>query len=211
MSAFGEQCHCGAVHEDSEDRTPALCTYPAGHGLVGPGDEPARGKPSGLRRARAQRAPATMEHGAPEGGVWWTHERAVVGVTERGFAIWRFENTDYDSEKPYTVTVQQSSLAFEHKVWVGPDGGRRMHLDVVRARMLRDALTDWLGDQPYEYDAGWRERTGAFRNGGEWGAREQAQEVLDDILQGGFETADEPTSESFLVRRRAAGPIERAV
>ena len=75
--------------------------------------------------------------------------------TSRGFRIWTFPAQDYSGEPVYTVQVQQSSLATEPKVWVGPAPqsvspraehivGGRMHLSVEAATDLRDALTEWL-------------------------------------------------------------------
>jgi len=64
--------------------------------------------------------------------------------TNRGFAIWEFPNADYRVEPERTVTVQESSLATEQRVWVGYSDGERMHLTIDAARELKDALSAWL-------------------------------------------------------------------
>lgn len=130
LASFFSSDICGAVHSDSEDAHPATCTYPHHHGPVGPSGEP-----------------QVFDHGKPEGGVWWMDETVTEGVTNRGFRLWEFPNADYAGQDSYTVTVQESSLASQRKVWVGPRRGDRMHLGVLEARMLRDALTQWLGDE----------------------------------------------------------------
>lgn len=52
----------------------------------------------------------------------------------------------YRGEGVDILQVQESSLATERKVWVGPHDGHRMHLDENTARALRDALTEFLED-----------------------------------------------------------------
>lgn len=75
--------------------------------------------------------------------------------TERGFARMEFEFSDYRGTRPRTFSVQESSLATEHKVWVGPDTlligegtgafeSTRAHLNVDEARQVRDALSAWI-------------------------------------------------------------------
>lgn len=67
--------------------------------------------------------------------------------TPRGFGVWEIPNRDYRGQPEYTVTVQESSLASERKVWLGREGTLgRMHLTEDAARAVRDALTEWLGD-----------------------------------------------------------------
>lgn len=70
--------------------------------------------------------------------------------TERGFAIWRIPNADYTGEPERIVTVQESSLATEFRVWVGYSDEQRMHLTADAARQVRDALTAWLGETGLE-------------------------------------------------------------
>jgi hypothetical protein len=64
--------------------------------------------------------------------------------TNRGFALWQILNSQYPGDEPKIVTVQESSLATEAKVWVGYEGDERMHLSAQPARDLRDALSAWL-------------------------------------------------------------------
>lgn len=58
--------------------------------------------------------------------------------TERGFAMYADHPTADGS-----FTVQESSLATERKVWVGL-GDARAHLSEAEARIVRDALTEFL-------------------------------------------------------------------
>lgn len=68
-----------------------------------------------------------------------------VRLTPRGFAVYaEFEHRDYRGDAPVTVTVQESSLASERKVWLGTEA--RLHLNEEEARIIRDALTEFLGD-----------------------------------------------------------------
>lgn len=80
-------------------------------------------------------------------------------VTERGFAVYaEFEHSDYESTAPESYTVQESSLATERKVWVG-GGTCRAHLNEAEARMVRDALNEFLAepDQPPPFSReGWK-------------------------------------------------------
>lgn len=78
---------------------------------------------------------------------------ATPSTTSRGLSLWMIENVDYDERMPYEISVQESSIATERKIWVGPDDnsqreeymrGDRMHLTEQAARDLRDALTQWL-------------------------------------------------------------------
>lgn len=64
--------------------------------------------------------------------------------TSAGFAIWRIPNADYTGQPVRTITVQESSLATEFRVWLGYDDERRMHLTADAAREVREALTAWL-------------------------------------------------------------------
>lgn len=82
---------------------------------------------------------------------------------ERGFQILDFEYHDYTSCVPRRFQVQESSLATERKIWIGPDAPEiltpgeqpnavaeehysRAHLNEAEARRVRDALTELLGD-----------------------------------------------------------------
>ena len=66
--------------------------------------------------------------------------------TPRGFAIDAdFTQQDYQGSPERAFTVQESSLATERKVWIG-SGSDRAHLNEAEARMVRDALTEFLGD-----------------------------------------------------------------
>ena len=67
-------------------------------------------------------------------------------TTSRGFALWQILNSQYPGDEPQIVTVQESSLATQAKVWVGYEGEDRMHLTAPAARDLRDALTAWLDE-----------------------------------------------------------------
>lgn len=65
--------------------------------------------------------------------------------TPRGFAIYaEFDHSDYEGDKRSLFTVQESSLATERKVWIGKDD--RAHLNEDEARIVRDALSEFLGD-----------------------------------------------------------------
>lgn len=64
--------------------------------------------------------------------------------TSRGFAMYtEFEVEGVD--ETHNFSVQESSLATEHKVWVGY-GPERAHLSVEEARLVRNALTEFIGD-----------------------------------------------------------------
>ena len=65
-------------------------------------------------------------------------------VPPRGFRYIPFR--DYASEPEKTLSVQESSLATERKLWVGDSEGARMHLSEDVVRQLRDVLTAWLDD-----------------------------------------------------------------
>ena len=70
---------------------------------------------------------------------------ALPETTERGFRYVKIPYQDYPSEPMRELTVQESSLATEHRLWVGPGEGKyRMHLSEDVARKLRDTLTAWL-------------------------------------------------------------------
>jgi len=78
------------------------------------------------------------------------------GKTERGFSLAELPFSDYEGNEPRTLQVQQSSLATEAKLWVGPEStlvttpmgqsyvAERMHLGVEEVRWLRDRLSEWL-------------------------------------------------------------------
>lgn len=66
--------------------------------------------------------------------------------TDRGFGYWLIENRDYAGDPPYRVSIQESSLATERKLWLGREGAGRMHLSEQAAREVRDALDAWLGE-----------------------------------------------------------------
>lgn len=71
--------------------------------------------------------------------------------TERGFAVYarvQIGGDGYDLIVDFTV--QESSLATERRVWVGK-GEHRGHLTEQQARAVRDALTEFLGDEGDEY------------------------------------------------------------
>ena len=67
-------------------------------------------------------------------------------TTSRGLARWNIPNRDYAGEPERTLSVQESSLASEFRVWVGYSDTQRMHLTVDAARDLRDALSEWLAE-----------------------------------------------------------------
>ena len=70
---------------------------------------------------------------------------ALPETTPRGFCYVKIPYQDYPSEPVRELTVQESSLATENRLWVGPAGGEyRMHLNEDVVRQLRDALTAWL-------------------------------------------------------------------
>lgn len=58
----------------------------------------------------------------------------------------RFEHADYEGDPERLFTVQESSLATERKVWIG-QGDERAHLNEDEARIVRDALTEFLGEE----------------------------------------------------------------
>lgn len=70
--------------------------------------------------------------------------------TPRGFALWRIPNADYTGQPVRTITVQESSIATEFRVWLGYDDEQRMHLSAEAARDVRNALTAWLGESGLE-------------------------------------------------------------
>lgn len=67
-------------------------------------------------------------------------------TTGRGFAIWEIPNSQYTGAPTQIITVQESSLATESRVWLGYRDGERMHLSTNAARSIRDALTEWLDE-----------------------------------------------------------------
>ena len=69
-------------------------------------------------------------------------------VTDRGFAWASIPYAPYEGDPVDALTVQESSLATEHRLWVGPRNDVRLHLNEEHARWLRDRLTEWLGDGP---------------------------------------------------------------
>lgn len=78
------------------------------------------------------------------------------GETERGFALAELPFSDYKDLGTRTLQVQQSSLATEDKLWVGPNTTEvlfpddslhimeRMHLGVEEVRWLHARLGEWL-------------------------------------------------------------------
>lgn len=67
--------------------------------------------------------------------------------TERGFAVYARVEIGGDGYDPIVdFTVQESSLATERRVWVGK-GEHRGHLTEQQARAVRDALSEFLGDE----------------------------------------------------------------
>lgn len=82
---------------------------------------------------------------------------SLDGATARGFEFTQFRFSDYQGAEERTYTVQESSLATERRLWVGPTNAyvdltgqgeytlmERAHLDVESVRKLRDALSAWL-------------------------------------------------------------------
>lgn len=67
-------------------------------------------------------------------------------ITPRGFRYTEIPYSDYGDEPEKILSVQESSLATERKLWVGDSEGARMHLSEDVVRQLRDALTSWLDD-----------------------------------------------------------------
>lgn len=68
--------------------------------------------------------------------------------TERGFAVYARVQIGGDGYGPIVdFTVQESSLATERRVWVGK-AEQRGHLTEQQARAVRDALSEFLGDEP---------------------------------------------------------------
>lgn len=66
--------------------------------------------------------------------------------TARGFAMYEsFEHSDYEGKAVQSFSVQESSLAYPRKVWVGA-GSNRAHLTEEEARKVRDALNEFLGE-----------------------------------------------------------------
>lgn len=69
-----------------------------------------------------------------------------VRKTPRGFNMYaEFAQRNYPGANTYIYTVQESSYAGERKVWIGPDGDRS-HLSESEARLVRDALSEFLGE-----------------------------------------------------------------
>ena len=88
-------------------------------------------------------------------GIRESQAQALPKTTERGFRVLQLSYQDYRGCEPRTFSVQKSSLATEHKLWVGPDqpeitgcgdpfSASRSHLGVNEVRQIRDALTEWL-------------------------------------------------------------------
>lgn len=77
----------------------------------------------------------------------------MTTYTARGFAVYtQFPVESYDG-KPREFSVQESSLATERRVWIGTDDptnstdpSDRAHLNETEARKVRDALSEFLGD-----------------------------------------------------------------
>lgn len=88
-------------------------------------------------------------------GISEAQSQALPKATERGFRMLKLSYRDYRGCHPRTFSVQESSLATERKLWVGPDqseivdsGGpfsaSRAHLGIAEVKQVRDALTEWL-------------------------------------------------------------------
>lgn len=67
-------------------------------------------------------------------------------ATDRGFLVASTPYAPYQGDPVDALTVQESSLATENRLWVGPRNGERLHLNVETATWLRDRITEWLGD-----------------------------------------------------------------
>lgn len=118
-----------------------------------------------------------------------------------------FDHADYHGEASGIYTVQESSLATEHKVWVGFNE-QRAHLSVDEARIVRDALTEFIDAHAYYEDEAALD--GAMEDAA------KAQQALKDItflwdwrVNQGYPflrfTEDVPTMRSIL----AKVPIEK--
>lgn len=67
--------------------------------------------------------------------------------TPRGFAVYdEFEYAMYEGQETQPYSIQESSLAYPRKVWVGAGLGGRAHLTEEEARKVRDALNEFLGE-----------------------------------------------------------------
>lgn len=86
-------------------------------------------------------------------------EEAIPETAPRGFRRLEVPFHDYRGSGERIFTVQESSLATERRLWVGPtdayadlngDGAltlmERAHLDEDTVRKVRDAMTAWLGE-----------------------------------------------------------------
>ena len=67
--------------------------------------------------------------------------------TTRDFGLWEIPVGGDDYDPVGTFQVQESSLATERRCWIGLKGTHRLHATVEEARRIRDALTEWLGDE----------------------------------------------------------------
>jgi hypothetical protein len=75
--------------------------------------------------------------------------KRTIGRTPRGFRLYaRFDHRDYHTDLPERYSVHESSLATERKVWVGGED-RKAHLNEAEARMVRDALSEFLNERPW--------------------------------------------------------------
>lgn len=88
-------------------------------------------------------------------GIKEAQSQALPKATERGFRMLKFSYRDYRGCRPRTFSVQESSLATERKLWVGPDQSEivdsvgpfpasHAHLGIAEVKQVRDALTEWL-------------------------------------------------------------------
>ena len=92
-----------------------------------------------------------------------------VNETQRGFGVYaEFAQRDYPGAATSIYTVQESSLASERKVWIGPPIGRA-HLSESEARVVRDALSEFLGEQEPASEVEWG--TASLEAPGEWTAQ----------------------------------------
>lgn len=69
----------------------------------------------------------------------------MTTTTHRGFKMYaEFPHRDYSDSPERILTVQESSLATESKVWIGLDDNRA-HLSVEEARRVAEALQEFAG------------------------------------------------------------------
>lgn len=76
-------------------------------------------------------------------------EPAWETATDRRFGLTEFVFRDYRSTPFRTFSVQRSSIATEHKVWIGVESDRA-HLNVDEATRVRDALNAFIAEAERE-------------------------------------------------------------